>query len=392
MGTGEGDLLAGLVRMISAATAAPALDAVVMSRAVLATVAPDDAASLVEVARDHGVEAWVAASAPPSWPVEVLADLRAQRHRFAAARARQQALLEDLSSAFLAADVPWLVLKGRAIADRVYPRPDLRFGVDIDVLVEPASFGRAVAAAQGVGKLVDVNWPLVHRLQVGELRVLSRNGTTIDLHWHLLNDRLLRDRFDLPTAALIERLVPSEDGTYRRLGPLDELVHVCLHAATSGANRLMWLVDVDRLVRHDRVDWPGLVAAARGARAAAAVALVLSRSRRVLGTPVPEPVLRQLAGSGWAVACALAERTRADGLDVVPSGPSLGRAMARSARGGLADSLATLARHGAQFVAGARHSGAPARWLDPADPTSAMYEVESAADRDAYLALVATQS
>lgn len=381
------DLLRLLVRMVSA----PDLD---RSRRVLAPVADQDAGRLLLLARAHGVEAWLAACVPPSWPSQVLADVQAQRLAFLGALAQQRALLSQVGQALDTAAIPWAALKGLALADRVYPRADLRHGVDVDVLVRGQDLGRALDALEAASLvLLDRNWPLLRALEVGELRLRASSGVLLDLHWHLLNDRALRGQFSVSAAAMVDRAVAVPGAGYRRLADVDDIVQVGLHAALSGANRLVWLLDVDLLARQPDLDWTAVVLRARAAGAAPALALVLDRCQAVLGTPVPAGAVVRLAGPTWRALCSAVRRRQVLAAD--PAAPSLARALSRAARRDTPASLAALMAHGVSWTASwtARwmpYGRRPApTWLDPQHPTSALHDVPSAADRAGYLERVA---
>ena len=73
----------------------------------------------------------------------------ASRQRHAAA-AREKCV-DELLAAFAAADVPVILLKGAALAHRIYASPALRPMVDIDVLVRHVDIERAVRAASTLG-------------------------------------------------------------------------------------------------------------------------------------------------------------------------------------------------------------------------------------------------
>ena len=83
--------------------------------------------------------------------------------------------------------------------------------------------------------------------------------------------------------------LPLGDQEVWALEPADALVHGCLHAALAGANKLIYLLDVDMLAR-SVTDWDEVVARAQSWGAQAQTALVLARTSRVLGAPIP---------SGW---------------------------------------------------------------------------------------------
>ncbi len=105
---------------------------------------------------------------------------------------------------------------------------------------------------------------------------------------------------------------------------------MALHASSQGFQRLRRLLDIDRTLANQPPDWEALVRRCPAWRVALPVGAMLNAASRTLGTPVPEAVVRDLAGgkpellvmrqlSGW-----------------VPSGRLPGR---RSVRTGLSRSL-----------------------------------------------------
>jgi hypothetical protein len=364
---------------------------------VLAGRGPADAARLVQLARQHGVEAWLAGCAPltePAWT-----ELAGQRPRFLAAQARNLAAVREFGELADRAGVRWVVLKGPALAHSVYPRPDLRHYVDLDLLVAPADFRRVLAELEAAGyQLVDRNWPLLAREQPGELRLRSPRGVLLDLHWSIFNDAARRASFDAPTAGLLDRRRLLAAG-FPALSATDQLVHVGLHAALSGANRLGWLLDAhlaagatgaDPAV--DPPDWEAVLATARRIGAGPSLAVVLGRTSRLLSTAVGREVLTELAGGrGWlAVAGGL---DRLSPLQDDPARPALARSVARSVRATGPGSARELGRHAWLWVrSGAGRRYVRPAWLDADNPASALLEVPDPAARERYLAGVAGNS
>ncbi|HJQ02112.1 MAG TPA: nucleotidyltransferase family protein [Jatrophihabitans sp.] len=361
---------------------------------MLAGRTAEQADSVIQLARRHGVEAWLAGCAPltePAW-----AELARQRPRFLAAQARSLAAVREFGGLADRAGVRWLVLKGPALAHSVYPRPDLRHYVDLDLLVAPTDFERVLAELEAAGyHLVDRNWPLLARERPGELRLRSPRGVLLDLHWSIFNDATRRASFDAPTADLLDRSRVLAAG-FPALSAADQLVHVGLHAALSGANRLGWLLDAHLAAgatgdgpSDDRPDWPAVLAAAGRIGAGPSLAVVLGRTSRLLSTAVAREVLVELAGGrGWlALAGGL---DRLSPLQDDPARPALARSVARSVRATGPSSARELTRHAWLWVrSGAGRRYVRPAWLDADNPASAMLDVPDPAARQRYLAAVA---
>jgi Uncharacterised nucleotidyltransferase len=214
--------------------------------------------------------------------------------------ANQMQIVTDLAgfaTTMASLDVPWITFKGPVAAQLLYPRPELRTYRDLDLLVPRADFTRTVAHLQGSGvEVLDRNWTLISREHRGQLHLTLPLGTVADLHWHLLNRGVVRDAFDLDMTDVLDRTrtVTVSGLDVRTLDPADALVHLGLHAALAGGDRLIWLKDIERAIAVEAPDWDDVVERALRWGAGAALAVMLRRSARVLGAGVPVWVLHDL--------------------------------------------------------------------------------------------------
>lgn len=303
--------------------------------------------------------------------------------------ARSLADLAAVGRALAGARVPVTVVKGPALVRRWY-RPGERGFADLDVVVPPGLFDVAVEHLEAAGfSLVDANWPLLRREEVAQLRLRAPSGGLVDLHWHLLNDRRARAVHDLGRdtwqAGLEEVVLGGAAVTVLR--PAVALVHLCVHAASSGAHRLIWLADVDRVAR-DVTDWTAVVGMARRARVLPPVGLVLARTSRVLGTPVPPGVWRAVLPGPARVASALVDRSSP--VPGTTSAGSLAQLVTRSAADRWGPTSRELARRGATWARQGSRSSArsSAALFDVDDPASAVHAAGGALGRAAYLSWV----
>jgi hypothetical protein len=211
--------------------------------------------------------------------------------------------VEDLATLAAALDahgVPWLLVKGPVLSEVLYERADLRVYNDLDVVIDRGSFPEAIEALRSSGfDLLDRNWELIRREGRAQLHLSLRLGTVADVHHHLLNRAVVRDSLSLPMDDLFGRARTVAVGSVqvRTLDPVDTLLHLCVHAALAGGQRLLWLKDVERSVAGDAPPWDEVVRRARRWRAASLAAVVLSRARDQLGVTVPPSVLRSLFAS-----------------------------------------------------------------------------------------------
>jgi hypothetical protein len=214
--------------------------------------------------------------------------------------ANQMRMVTDLAgfaAAIAPQEIPWLTFKGPVAAQLLYPRPELRTYRDLDLLIPQEDFPRAIDYLQRNGfEVIDRNWTLIRRERRGQLHLTLAMGTVADLHWHLLNRAVVREAFDVRMDAVIARArtVMVSGVAAHTLDPVDTLVHLALHAALAGADRLIWLKDVERSIAVEAPDWDDVVVRALAWRAGAAIAITLRRAREVLDAPVPVWVLRDL--------------------------------------------------------------------------------------------------
>jgi hypothetical protein len=275
-------------------------------RRVLSRFDDDELAQLAHHAARHRVVPFLAAAVRTSEvPVsdEAMASLARTHATRTAAHLRVLADLDSVRDALSAGDVPYLVIKGPVLSEHLYPSADLRMYEDLDLLTPPGFFERAVDALRGSGSLLlDRNWALTRADTRGQLHLQLPMGTLADVHWHLLNRENVREGFAIRTDELFDRAreVRVADRLLPTLDPVDTLLHVALHAALSGGDRLVWLKDIERVLIVDEPPWDAVIERARTWKAGRSVAIALSRSRRSLGAPVPDEVLDALfASSAW---------------------------------------------------------------------------------------------
>ncbi|WP_193313026.1 nucleotidyltransferase family protein [Georgenia subflava] len=206
-------------------------------------------------------------------------------------------MLEEFAA--VAGSLPWVTFKGPVLSELAHPVPGMRTYNDVDLLVDPRDLreitNRLLDAGWTVGDYQDM---LRNPDTPGEMHWFSPTGLAVDLHWSMINMAVRRAQFAVSTEELLARRVQVTLGLNRAwtMDAADALVHICLHAALTGANRLLLLVDADRMAA--RVDdWDDVARRARAWRAAPHVALVLARARRVLGTPLPANLPRMLGAT-----------------------------------------------------------------------------------------------
>jgi hypothetical protein len=314
----------------------------------------------------------------PAAPAGLVAALKAQRDSAAQRHlyglwqlGRVQAALDD-------AGVPWVVVKGPVLVELLYGAAGRRTYHDLDVLVRPSDFRTAVERLQAIGgRLLDRNWPLLHRERRGQVHVELHPGMSLDLHWDLVN--VHRRRMSIDTGALLDRRVRLDVGgvSAPTLDTADSVIHLAVHAALSGGDLLVWLKDVERAVAVRPPSWDEVVARSAAWRVSGPVAVILERARTIVGADVPESVPARLIGRRRLELIRRIDRRWM--LDAPPGGPTPARFMARLIGHGPTGGLLVLWHR-------------VFRHFDPREPhrSSPFAPAGSPHDRDAYFEAVET--
>lgn len=356
----------------------------------------DELLALVEHARIHGVESCLYLSLRNIEEMDPAASAYLEAAYFSALQMHLRARrgLGEVRDVLDAAHVPWLVIKGPALADAIYSRSDLRSYVDLDIVVPPDAFGRAVEALERDGnELRDRNWGRVRADGRAQVHVVLKSGMSVDLHWNLINSTYFRSVFPIETTSLFDRArsVQIGDTDARTLGYADTLVHLAIHSCRSGGNRLLWLKDLEQTVLFATPSWDEVIDRSREWRATLAVATMLSRTARTLGIHVPREVMDALAPRSWQALVAATERRarveRSTGQD------TLALLLNYSVRSDARTSLRDLEKRSWKWIRGARplKLNRQANHADGGDPLTEVSPAEDA-DRTRYFDGVALQA
>jgi hypothetical protein len=258
----------GAFRFLSLCAAPPG-SAAVAQRLPSALSALPSFDELATAAEQHGMEPLVLAHIERTGvtvPAELRARLRARTTQHAHAAAVRARVIADVGCAMAHAEVPFLVLKGAALAQLVYGEPRLRPMRDVDLLVRTADGGRALDVLRRCGfSPGGTTVPSRHHHLQAMATTLERATVTIELHHELM----VRTPFVRPLGYddLVRRCQPLEWGgmSCQTLGREDMLWHVYAHAFVintlrPGAIRLLSVADLVHATEAwiDLVDWPRL--------------------------------------------------------------------------------------------------------------------------------------
>jgi len=228
-------------------------------------------------------------SAPPPEP------LRRLRRAWASRFLLQEGDLKRAARALATAGITPLLLKGPAVGRQAYGDPALRASEDIDLLIPVDNYEAALRAVTAA------SFDLVRHYPHGEHYhdvLEGQGGMLLELHWGLTR---ADDPVQLDPASFLAHGLPAGDSIPVLLtSPTDLLLHTASQAGIGRFSRLLWVVDVDRLVRRcDReIDWERLLEDAGRAGLSSTLWLIFRLASQLLGTPEPA-VLGSLAPRPW---------------------------------------------------------------------------------------------
>jgi hypothetical protein len=210
--------------------------------------------------------------------------------------------LAELLGRLNRAGVPVLLLKGAALAGRLYGDPALRPMRDLDLLVHEADAGRALevlaacgyAAAHGEARPgVTVAWE--NELLLSKPGVI---GIAVELHWRPFDAPFYQQRLRADWFWATAAPITVGGACALTLGPEAQLLylagHLMLHHRGQG---LRWWLDLAELLRRERdaLDWRGLLARAEADALVIPLQEALAALAGVWGVCISSEILAQAA-------------------------------------------------------------------------------------------------
>lgn len=211
-----------------------------------------------------------------------------------------EATLELVQDALRTENIGVLTLKGMHLGHVYYDDPVEREYGDLDMLVRPAQFPRAVEALQRVG-FRRVPFPS-KRLATARgfycYTLVSPYAVPVEIHRGFAS----HGRYFADVEQLFGHAVKFRVGRTEALGLCAEdlLCHLCVHACKSDYFFIAQkhVRDVERIVRRARVDWTELVDRLEQAGCAAGSYYLLVAANRQYGAGVPLTILELLRPRG----------------------------------------------------------------------------------------------
>ncbi|HEX9246427.1 MAG TPA: nucleotidyltransferase family protein [bacterium] len=236
-------------------------------------------------------------------PPAVMDRLAHEYYQQAASNGHLFAELRKIVGACGRAGIPVLVLKGTAIAERVYGNIALCPMRDLDFLVRRTDLDAADGVLHELGYTHDESyrWAAWYRDHHHHLPpyVRADGRGIVELHHHLVPPPVSAG---IPIEDLWRRARPAGDGALV-LCPEDLLLHLCLHASLGHQFNLGLrpMCDISETIRYygDDIDWTQMSLRAREWGIGKYVYLALRLSKDLLGAAVPDDLVDPLRPKGF---------------------------------------------------------------------------------------------
>lgn len=211
---------------------------------------------------------------------------------------RLEAVLLEVAQLLESAGIPFVVLKGAAVAHLAYPEPSMRMYGDNDILLPADTFDDALSALAAAGYVRPAAPPRPgFERRFGKGVTLRRPGSDeLDLHRSLLfgTFSFLIDHDELFASAAPFQLGGRE---LRGLGDETRLLHACYHAALGDPDpRFSSVRDVAQMLTTGRHDPDRVLDLVAAWNAEPVVGRALALCSFFLGVAIEGPIVDRLAG------------------------------------------------------------------------------------------------
>lgn len=260
-----------------------------------------DCAYLIDIAEKHGLSPLLYLflnEHKHSLPDSVLAQLR---ERYQANALRNRILTKELVEVLNllnAHDIASLAYKGPSLALHAYGDLSQRQFGDLDILVNEDDVQKASELLRQRHYQRSIP-ELTPRQELSFIHTAHEHTFIspdqlihIDLHWSLSNRRF---PFQMPTETPFKHAQSCEwqGDNIDHIATQDLLLILCMHANKDLWRKLVWVCDIDRLIRkHDNIDWKLLVQQAKHAHCEKMLYMALRFAYDMLKTPVPDEILK----------------------------------------------------------------------------------------------------
>lgn len=221
--------------------------------------------------------------------------------------------LDKVATLLAQNDIQLLALKNSGITIGMYPHWGACPMGDIDVLVDKSIFRKAHEILENAGyklkfrcEFEEDNIEAAEEGGGAEYSVELENGEHLwfELQWRPVAGRWIQPKQEPKAADLVSRSIAIPNSDVRLLSPEDNLLQVALHTAKHTFVRAPGFrlhTDVDRIVTTQDINWELFIERVCLLKTRTAVYMSLAMAKSLLGTEVPDHVLKAIKPSSWKI-------------------------------------------------------------------------------------------
>jgi hypothetical protein len=221
--------------------------------------------------------------------------------RYRANELRNRVLAQELTrllEQFKTKGIRALAYKGPTLTISVYDDIGLRQFGDLDILINTDDVAEACELLtkldykRRIPSLSPAREQIFIHMHHEHGFISSDQLVYVDLHWALSTRRF---PFELEPAGLFERAehITLANSNIEHISAQDMLLLLCMHISKDLWRKLVWICDIDRLVRTTNdIDWESLLQQSESSHCKRMLYLALLISNELLRTPVPDSILQ----------------------------------------------------------------------------------------------------
>ncbi len=257
--------------------------------------------AVTNLARNHGLAPLLYDKCKRTAPPELLVLLRED---YFLTLTRNQLLFEefrDLARELDRQKVPFVALKGLALAHIIYESPVSRPLYDLDLLIRPEDLpaARMILLGRGFSPASELTPGFRDEYQIdlsfGTANPFPHN---VELHWHLFRPHYTKVKTRMDWFWSHGQDIQVGNHLAKTFDPTAQLLHLAGHASLGHrGTRWLWLYDIARLVerRGDEIDWGETLRTGEEFGLTRALVATFEATRTLFGTKIRDDSAHRLA-------------------------------------------------------------------------------------------------
>ena len=253
----------------------------------------DDWSSVLEISYVHGVLPLVykTLKTQKDFPIEALNMFKTQNMQIAQMNMQMAAELVKIVKLMNVENIEIIAFKGPTLSQSIHHNIYHRQYTDIDILITQDNLFHAGTILLQNGYESEHSIEFLRNktlLKIEKDFTLSniKNKISLELHWKLFENKLIH-KSNLHYFTEPFNYVTINEQEIRVLNDEQLLLYLALHGSKHYWERIEWIVDIDRLIRKQNINWQTLLQLAKQLEIENIFYFCLSVSHTMFNTPIP---------------------------------------------------------------------------------------------------------